>query len=57
MADTERRYSVPESVFEHLQAAHEVAQEDEALYHIREAIQISKSEISTTMDIDGELSE
>ena len=47
MAGTEPRYAVPESVLEHLQAAHETARDDEALYHIREAIQISESEVET----------
>jgi len=56
MANSEPRYEVPESVLEHLRAAHESALDDEALYHIREAIQISESEVEASARI-GEASE
>ena len=42
--DTERKYQIPESVLDHLAAAHDHAESDETLYHIREALQISESE-------------
>ncbi|MDS0283369.1 hypothetical protein [Haloarcula onubensis] len=50
MDPTERKYSVPDSVLEHLRAASETARDDEALYHIREAIQISESEIELSAE-------
>lgn len=52
MERTEPRYSVPESVLEHLWAAHDTAGDDEALYHLREAIQIAESEVEAVADID-----
>ena len=50
--DTERKHAVPESILDHLAAAHNHAESDEALYHIREAIQISESEIRVPVDAD-----
>jgi hypothetical protein len=42
--DTEKKYQIPESLHDHLVAAHDHAESDETLYHIREALQISESE-------------
>lgn len=52
MDTTEPRYSVPDAVLRHLRAAHESAIDDEALYHIREAIQISESEVETATEVE-----
>jgi len=52
-ADTERKYQIPDSVLDHLTAAHDHAESDQALYHIREALQITESEIGS-VDAVGE---
>ena len=52
MESTERRYSVPESVLEHLRAAHDTAGDDDTLYHLREAIQIAESEVEAVAEIE-----
>ncbi|WP_324664047.1 hypothetical protein [Haloarcula sediminis] len=52
MESTEPRYSVPESVLEHLWAAHDTAGDDGALYHLREAIQIAESEVEAVTEIE-----
>ncbi|WP_262180360.1 hypothetical protein [Haloarcula laminariae] len=52
MDGTEPRYSVPESVLEHLWAAHDTAGDEDALYHLREAIQIAESEVEAVADIE-----
>ncbi|NLV08220.1 hypothetical protein GOC83_19045 [Haloarcula rubripromontorii] len=48
--DTERKHSIPDSVRDHLTAAHKHAETDQALYHIRAALQISESEVEATDD-------
>lgn len=55
--DTEQKYPIPESVLDHLTAAHDHAESEQTLYHIREALQISESEIETVDDVGGTLPE
>ena len=42
--NTEREHVIPDSILNHLTAAYDHAENDETLYHLREALQISKSE-------------
>lgn len=55
--DTERKYQIPESVLDHLAAAHDYAESDEALYHIRQALQISESEVGSVDDVGETVAE
>jgi len=55
--DTERKHAIPDSVLNHLTAAYDHAEDDETLYHIREALQISKSEIEATGNVNETLLE
>ena len=55
--DTERKYQIPESVLDHLAAAHDHAESDETLYHIRQALQISEREVGSVNDIGETVAE
>lgn len=51
-SDGEKRYTIPESIRTHLSAAHDNAVDGDALYHIREAIQIADSEVGTPAEAE-----
>ena len=55
--DTERKYPIPDTVLDHLTAAHDHAESDQTLYHIRQALQISESEIESVNDVGETVSE